>query len=375
MKTGKVLSLSGGGTWSLIETKALMSLYPNMSGNQILDQFDIAIANSGGSIVLAGLAADMTPEEIYALYLDQSVINQLYTKTSGFESIFSSFGMAPRWSAAGKLATLQKILKTVGAAPLDSIKAKIAICAYDLDRNIETVFRSYQTPLDLTSTPFVPTLAEAAHASSSAPVIYFDGPAIVANQKNKDDVRRFWDGGLGSYNLPARAGLAEAHALGFTTVQILSLATGVVWRPIGTKIPLYAPPGNSSVLGALKCLSQDCVVSPAISALMDTMVCPGTTLIHLSPYIRPDGGPGTWAAPKAMLDVLGTDAWTRLVSFDMDLTHADDIDLLSRFTDAWIAGIIPNAPIIANPMTGSKQYGCETFAEGVALWKKSQCNT
>lgn len=369
MKTGKVLSLSGGGTWAMIEAKALAVLFPDMSGIQILNQFDVAIANSGGSIVLAGLIADMTPNEIVSLFVDQVMLNQLYTKTTGLESVFSSFGIAPRWSAAGKLAALQHILKDAGSKPFDSISSRVAICAYDLDRNIEAVFRSYTTPLETGSNVFVPTLAEAVHASSSAPVIYFDGPAIIANQKNKNDVRRFWDGGLGSYNLPARAGLAEAHALGFTEVAVLSIATGTTWRPIGDKPPLYSPPGNSSVLGAIKCLTQTCVVSPAISALIDTHVCPGVSFVHLSPYIRPDGSPGAWSVPKSLINALGADAWERLTSFDMDLTHPNDIDLLSRFADAWISGTIPNAPILSDPITGELLVGARTFSQGIDMWK------
>ena len=55
----KILSLDGGGTWAILETMALKQIYGgDTSGHQILAKFDLAVANSGGSIVLAGLVLD-----------------------------------------------------------------------------------------------------------------------------------------------------------------------------------------------------------------------------------------------------------------------------------------------------------------------------
>ena len=55
----RILSLDGGGSWALIEVKALMQLFdPDMPGRQVLSRFDLVAANSGGSIVLACLIED-----------------------------------------------------------------------------------------------------------------------------------------------------------------------------------------------------------------------------------------------------------------------------------------------------------------------------
>ena len=52
----RILSLDGGGTWALIQIKALMALYgKSASGRSVLQEFDLVAANSGGSIVLGGL--------------------------------------------------------------------------------------------------------------------------------------------------------------------------------------------------------------------------------------------------------------------------------------------------------------------------------
>ena len=54
--TFRILSLDGGGPWALLQAMALARLYPGLDGHAILGRFDLAIANSGGSITLAGLA-------------------------------------------------------------------------------------------------------------------------------------------------------------------------------------------------------------------------------------------------------------------------------------------------------------------------------
>jgi hypothetical protein len=368
MKTGRVLSLAGGGSWAIIEARALMQLFPNMTGTAILKQFDVAIGNSGGAIVLAGLAADMTPAEIYALFKDQTKLHQLYTPLGGFDHLFSRFDIGPRYSSIGKFKALQAILGEEANRALSTFSVNIAICAYDLDRARETIFRSYDTKLTTVSGPFVPTLAEAAHASSSAPVLYFDTPAIIKNQKNSDDIRRFWDGGLGSFNVPVRAGLTEAHALGFEQVAILSLGTGLIWRPIGDGAA-YAKAGDASLVGAVQCLARDCITAPASAALCDAAICPNTTVVHLSPYLHPDGQPGSWSIPAGLVSTLGEAAWKKLTGFDMDITDPQDIATLSGYAEAWIAGKIPNEPIILDPLTGALQYGQASFDAGRILWQ------
>jgi hypothetical protein len=47
---------------------ALDALYPGMRGREILQQFDIVAANSGGSLVLADLLKDMTAAETLATF-------------------------------------------------------------------------------------------------------------------------------------------------------------------------------------------------------------------------------------------------------------------------------------------------------------------
>ena len=54
-----ILSLDGGGTWALIQVKALLRLFGDAPGHEVLKNFDLVAATSAGSIVLAGLVENV----------------------------------------------------------------------------------------------------------------------------------------------------------------------------------------------------------------------------------------------------------------------------------------------------------------------------
>ena len=52
----RILSLDGGGTWALIQARALEKIYGESTrGHEVLRKFDYVVANSGGSIVAGAL--------------------------------------------------------------------------------------------------------------------------------------------------------------------------------------------------------------------------------------------------------------------------------------------------------------------------------
>jgi uncharacterized protein len=63
----KILSLDGGGSWALVQASVLLDIYGDIRGHELLRQFDLAIANSGGSLVLACLCNDMKLTEVNCL--------------------------------------------------------------------------------------------------------------------------------------------------------------------------------------------------------------------------------------------------------------------------------------------------------------------
>jgi patatin-like phospholipase/acyl hydrolase len=62
----RILSLDGGGTWSLIQVNALIALYSNdTSGHAVLRDFDLVAANSGSSLVLGSLVENLKLGDLY----------------------------------------------------------------------------------------------------------------------------------------------------------------------------------------------------------------------------------------------------------------------------------------------------------------------
>src|SRR5580692_6125446 len=72
MPVCRILSLDGGGSWALIEAQALAAIFGSSTdGHRILRSFDLIVANSGGSIVAAGLAAGYSPGKMVDLLLSE----------------------------------------------------------------------------------------------------------------------------------------------------------------------------------------------------------------------------------------------------------------------------------------------------------------
>ena len=122
----RVLSLDGGGCWALIEAKALINIFgAETSGWDVLRQFDLAAANSGGSIVLGCLIENFTLGQVLDFFLDESKRRSVFAATSsiGDKILESLLKMGPKYSAEKKLTALQGILATQGNKVLgDAVK-------------------------------------------------------------------------------------------------------------------------------------------------------------------------------------------------------------------------------------------------------------
>jgi patatin-like phospholipase/acyl hydrolase len=78
----RILSLDGGGSWALIQAKVLQDLYGDIRGHALLRQFDLAIGNSGGSLVLACLCNDMMLSEVCNVFQEENSRKQVFSKLS-----------------------------------------------------------------------------------------------------------------------------------------------------------------------------------------------------------------------------------------------------------------------------------------------------
>ena len=239
-----ILSLDGGGSWAIIQVMTLQKLYgDDAPGSHVLKNFDLVVANSGGSIVAAALFLDMKLSTIRALFESRAERRKLFVSLP-FGSITTLAGLGPRYEAAAKLAGLRAVFGADSAITLDQAaerintqnkkprRSELLIVGYQYDRDRAKFFRS--NPASLASgsgSSAAVTLAEAVHASTNAPINYFEEPAKV--RIDGRDVL-FWDGGVTGFNNPVLAGLTEAKANGIASadIHVLSLGTGNTFLPL-----------------------------------------------------------------------------------------------------------------------------------------------
>ena len=117
----RILSLDGGGAWSLIQVRALMTLYgDSASGHEVLRNFDFAAANSGGSLVMAGLLENLPLGEILQYFMDEAKRRSIFSPTTSIGDIVlhSTLGVGPKYNASAKLPAIERLLPKTGDSPL-----------------------------------------------------------------------------------------------------------------------------------------------------------------------------------------------------------------------------------------------------------------
>lgn len=356
----KVLSLSGGGTWALIEAMALDRLYPGQYGRAILKRFDLATGSSGGSIVLGALLCDYSPAEIVAMFTDPARRGKLYVRTHQ--------AIVAKWSAAAKRTGLNEIMGYTGTLPMrelpDISPCRIVIPTFDAGSKRAVIWRSYDSLIATGDDDA--SLVEVINASSMAPITYFDDPAVIGGMK-------LWDGGVAGDNTPALLGVREAMALGATDIAVLSIGTGGNWRPDGVpqhgedKI-LFQPDPDLSAIGATRIIATAVLDDPPDAATLTAHVMTGGRCIVLNPVLRPVRVGDTWTLPRGYDALGGVEAFKRLINLGMDATAQDDVDLIADWAGQWLAGAVPNQAVLADPLTGDCQIGQTTFPDAAAVW-------
>ena len=145
----------------------------------------------------------------------------------GDDILRSILGVGPKYSAFAKLPALERLLPKSGDEPLAGAVSKVIgpngspvhllIVGFDYDRNRAVFFRSAPagSPDWGEGQPADVTLAGAVHASTNAPVNYFDAPAILPGAAD-----RYWDGGITGCNNPAVVAVVETVVLGHSLQDI-----------------------------------------------------------------------------------------------------------------------------------------------------------
>ena len=387
----RILSLDGGGSHCGILARALRELYPKKTGREILRKFDFVAGNSGGSIVLAALCCDYTPHDIEVFYRDPATLRRLFSpKWVWWIPLLRC--VLPRYSSRGKFEGLKYVFdqnrqpneRSPSTIPLEEWKnylksdVNLIVPAFDYDQERATFFRSNTGSLAKSSSAAAKaTLVEAVHASTNAPIRFYDKPAEVGG-------RRYWDGALGGYNNPVLAAVVEALANRpgeADKIRVLSIGTGTSSRPPASDKappPLGKVPDSTCLYAAVKKAGTvilddppDAATFHAHVALRQAMPKPKETsagnVVRLCPLIRPIWIPtsGVWDLPPGLTEGQFED----LIEMPLDAMRESQLTLIWRMCELWIAGEIRNQPI----RMGEGMHcdiGHETFGEAKAHWER-----
>ncbi|MFO0580616.1 MAG: patatin-like phospholipase family protein [Polyangia bacterium] len=407
-----ILSLDGGGSWALIQVMMLQRLYgADAPGSHVLKHFDLVVANSGGSLVAAGLLLDLKLSALRSLFQSEEYRSQIFVPIRPWKRVLPGLvGVGPRYQTRAKLQGLQNIFgRFQGDVTLTQAAERISvrngrridavIIAYHYNRDRSTYFRSNLASLAGSfARPQPVLLAEAVHASTNAPVNYFDEPALVTVGERSDP---FWDGAVAGCNNPILSGLIEARANGAPASEIraLSLGTGTTFLPLPdgactAQHPcLLAPtsqPGFRTDLHKLaSCILSDppdsasfiahVLLGGRIPTLASEYVTNGP-VVRLNPLIQPVLGESkTWILPPKLRGTdcrwgefpiqaepaLSAEAFTRLRDLDMDACKPEEIGWIEEFAALWMEDHIPNQPIRPTQLLDC-QIGHRWFSQGLS---------
>jgi hypothetical protein len=390
----RILSMDGGGSWALIEARALIELYSETTtGHEVLADFDMVIGNSGGSEILAGLVEDLRLKDLLDYYESDAMRRKCFYPTPKWywRVLHGLIDIGPQYSTEHKLMELRKHLPKTGGLTLAKAAkglgrranagtdVHLVIIAFDYDANRAAFFRSSATtgPGWGNGAEATATLAEAVHASTNAPVNYFDGPAVLPSGG------RFWDGGLTGCNNPALAGVTEAIGRKQPAKEIvtLSIGTGTVARPQRTpkdppNSPFVQPPGASGLLADIHRLATAILDDPPDVATFLAHVMTGgsadikapnveSRVVRMNPMISPVGGAGAWRPPGP----LDTQEFIDMVKLPVDAIDQVEVDKITAYTKLWIAGSVPNQPIREDIATLQLELGDASFKQAAGSWQ------
>ena len=391
----RVLTLDGGGSWALIEVQTLIKLFgAKASGHEVLKGFGLVAANSGGSLVLAGLVEDLPLDQILQYFMDEGNRRSIFSPTTmiGDEVLRGILGVGPKYSAIAKLPAIERLLPKTGDEPLagcmSSVKGPsgapvhLLVVGFDYDSNRAIFFRSANagSPDWGDGETAEVSLAAAVHASTNAPVNYFDGPAVLPAALD-----RYWDGGVTGCNNPAVVALVESVVLGNAAqdVHILSLGTGTVSLPLALfgspPSPVQAARQTSSVPNDLKKLATAIVDDPPDAASFIAHAMTGgnvglkapvvSRVVSMSPLVSPILANNVWTPPAEW----SLAQFQYLCSIDMDAINQIDVTYIDDYCTDWLADDAPNQAIRANGITfdpSNPEIGYAKFSQAEAAWKQ-----
>jgi hypothetical protein len=399
----RILSLDGGGCWALIQVRALQALYgEHTRGHDVLALFDLVAANSGGSIVAAGLAEDFKLSEMLAFFRQEEKRKSLFVRLPWYKRAPRLIGLGPAYGAEAKLRGLQALLARNGNRPVDALPASLRHAAtktthflfvgFDYDRERAVYFRSNHASGAGSFGPpaHVPT-AMAVHASTNAPISFFDAPAVIdefaEDGRPRTPRRRLWDGAITGHNNPIVAAVVEALACGAarSEIEALSLGTANLFLPMKdgavAEDPVLLQEGtDQGLLADIKKIAVSILADPPdvatfIAHVMLGQALPrseaevpvaGGSVVRLNPLIQPwwNEAGQRWVHPPGLTIA----QFKALRELNTDAVEDEEIARIDHLCNAWLADQVYNQPIRANGGSLGCEIGHRLFSAGKAEW-------
>ena len=418
----RILSLDGGGSWALLQAQCLQRLFGiDCKGHEVLAHFDLVAANSGGSIVLAGLVANLRLSEILMLFLNSQTRQQLFSPTADwwwplFNQVYGFFSpgkhIGPQYSTVQKLVGLEAALPEIINLELEQVPTyarrhdgtpgpHILISSFDYNTQRSNFFRSDPAsagsstglnarlqglPLPTTTIQGTVRLLAAVHSASTAPIKFFDRTAQVAVA---GQINYLWDGGVAGYNNPVLAAVTEAIANGTlpSQISVLSIGTGITVPAILAENEVCYPPclairpvASSGFFDDVSKVASAIVGAPpdAASYVAFSTLNPGfarkdftnLNFIRANPCLRPIWNEkiSCWQKPERLTNFTDLEL-QRLVKLNLDAVKQSDVNLIARLGQAWMNDSLPNQPI-RNGHRMSCLLGQATFGQVQSLFQQ-----
>jgi hypothetical protein len=416
----RILSLDGGGSWAILQAMALKEIYKDTyvttNCGKILEQFDVVVANSGGSLMLAAMLVnkDKDIDEVIRLFNSESVRRSVFSALTFWERrewveklvalVPFLKSLKPKYKSSRKETGLLdvKALGEFGKTPFsglynvpgyEKIAKNLVVCGFDYDRNRAYFFRTNDhSPSSGSDSKYVYRLVDVVNAASNAPVSFFDGP--VSFNLTKESVHRFWDGAIGGNNNPVLIGLTETLALfneeGITPkdIEVLSIGTGNNLLPIrGYSISdetehekLIMEKVDSSLSVDIPKMAKSIISEPPDAANYMAHIFLGggavsnsePRIIRLNPLVQPQlstvDNIDKWIIPKGILIENEKDDFIKLIDLDMDAINNEEVERIQKLGNWWINGIVVNQSIRAKSFDLSCDIGHATFLKGKMDW-------
>lgn len=390
----KILSLDGGGSWVLLQSMALREIYKDTSigtkCGDILNHFDVIVANSGGAMMLAAMIEnyDKDIDEVTKLFLNESIRRSMFNKITWRENnlieyIASTMKFGSKYKADKKITGIENVLKETGKVKLHELHnihklpGNIVICSFDYDSSSAVFFRINQ---EKDRKKCEVTLAQAVHAACNAQVYYLNDPA------------KYKIHGTMHHN-PVLIGITEAlgklddGVRNYKNLHVLSIGTGNNLLPLkGFTITdesendaLMKLVKNHRLSGSIRNMDMAIISEPLDNTNYIAHMFLGGNhknnsepgIIRLNVLLKPvlSFDDKVWWFPAGLLPD-EEQTFCDLLELDMGAINQKDMESIQKLGQWWINDKVTNQPIRSDGWTLQSRIGYDKFSAGKNEWLK-----